>query len=112
MSHTRLIMEYEPLLNSRNEIRLLTLLPNVDTAEKVQCTLRKVSVDDDPYYKALSYCWGDESDVHEIDVNGTEIKVSFMTWFFFTVFNMNRLLVICGWPLNRYAMLRTTSISG
>ncbi|CAO2648886.1 Nn.00g098350.m01.CDS01 [Neocucurbitaria sp. VM-36] len=46
------------LLNSdRDEIRLLEILPG-DWDQDIECTLRVVSLADNPSYRALSYVWG------------------------------------------------------
>ncbi|PSN60059.1 HET-domain-containing protein, partial [Corynespora cassiicola Philippines] len=47
-----------PLNPPSNEIRLLRILPGQDD-QMVVCTLKSVSLDDEPFYEALSYHWGD-----------------------------------------------------
>jgi len=46
-------------LNANNhEIRLLTLLPSRYIADQPQCRLKRVSLNENPKYEALSYTWG------------------------------------------------------
>ena len=51
---------YTPLQTSRNEIRVLKLLAGTDPTP-IQCTLKVVSLDKKPSYRAISYAWGDPS---------------------------------------------------
>ncbi len=48
---------YPPLSSDKREIRLLHLEPG-DGDAALQCRLSVVSLDSDPSYEALSYCWG------------------------------------------------------
>jgi len=66
---TILQVKYEPLNTHRNEIRLLTILPDNDNGA-VCCTLSHASLDDSPTYAALSYCWGDPKKTRPVTVNG------------------------------------------
>lgn len=50
---------YQPL--QHREIRIITLAPG-EWNDRIECTLRTVSLDDNPSYEALSYCWGDPND--------------------------------------------------
>ena len=56
-SDTSLI--YQPL--QHREIRIITLGPG-EWNDRIACTLQKVSLDENPPYEALSYCWGDPKD--------------------------------------------------
>lgn len=58
-----------------NEIRLLTLAPG-RWKDQIQCSLRTVSLDDNPTYEALSYVWGDASLRKWICVNNASFDVS------------------------------------
>lgn len=49
---------YSPLTASKNEIRILDLDPNQNFDAPLHCRLRKVSLDTNPEYHALSWCWG------------------------------------------------------
>jgi hypothetical protein len=59
--HTHCLFHYVlmSLGIEKSEIRLLSLLPGRYN-EDIRCTLKKVSLDDNPEYEALSYVWGDE----------------------------------------------------
>jgi hypothetical protein len=57
-----------------NEIRLLQILPGLDS-EIVSCILTHVSLDDPPEYAALSYAWG-EGPSRSICVNGQNLLVT------------------------------------
>jgi hypothetical protein len=48
---------YQPIDRSRNEIRLVHVLPSPDSAPRVECSLVHVSLDEQPVYQALSYTW-------------------------------------------------------
>lgn len=58
------------------EIRLLTLLPEIDNSCTICCTIENISLIDPPNYKALSYCWGDPNVVETIKVNGIDTKAT------------------------------------
>ena len=60
-------IKYRPLDDSRDEIRLLDLLPSVDRESHLRCRVRHVSIKD-AQYQALSYAWGDSTEREEIDV--------------------------------------------
>ena len=54
---------YQPLDLGRNEIRLVRLYPGaLGSGLKVQFDILKVSIDNAPPYKALSYAWGEGSE--------------------------------------------------
>jgi hypothetical protein len=63
-----------PLPNNRN-IRILTLLPG-NLNDEVECQLGTASLEDDPTFTALSYCWGDSALRHDISVNGHRVSVT------------------------------------
>ncbi|EMT67441.1 heterokaryon incompatibility protein-domain-containing protein [Fusarium oxysporum II5] len=53
---------YKPLDNTRQEIRLLTLLPSEDKDVNIRCTLSHAVLNTpsgNPAYEALSYVWGE-----------------------------------------------------
>ncbi|KAI9779820.1 MAG: hypothetical protein M1839_007133 [Geoglossum umbratile] len=64
-----------PLDSDKGEIRLLRVLPG-EFFSKIKCELFKVSLDDKPDYKALSYVWGDSADRENIVVNGHDVAVT------------------------------------
>jgi hypothetical protein len=65
----RPFITYTPLATDIPEIRLLTLEASVDEKAPIRCTLRKVNLDCDHDFKALSYVWGDPTDKTEIIVD-------------------------------------------
>jgi hypothetical protein len=67
---------YEPLARDRRETRLITILPFVDHSASIECTIRKVSLDDSPFYTALSYAWGNPKITAPILLNGAECHVT------------------------------------
>ncbi|RDW77857.1 hypothetical protein BP5796_05709 [Coleophoma crateriformis] len=68
-------MKYDPLIPSRNQIRVLTLHSST-LEDSVQCTLSTISLDFNPAFSALSYVWGDPKVTAEITVDGTSIQVT------------------------------------
>ena len=85
------VLDYHPLNELRNEIRLL-IVHKVDCDLEwehcqlehslpkgpavVCCSIEHVSLDMQHSYKALSYCWGDRSESSTIHVNGSEVQVT------------------------------------
>jgi hypothetical protein len=71
-------MQYEPLLEKRNQIRLLTIIgtESASTSSLVKCALEHVSLDDNPKYKALSYAWGDLHSTRKILISGVEFQAT------------------------------------
>jgi len=67
---------YRDLDVIQDEIRLLYLQPSRDSTSQVQCTLKTVSLQDNPIFEALSYAWGDPAATNEIQVNGQRLKVN------------------------------------
>ena len=47
---------YQPL--QHREVRIIALAPG-KWGDEIECSLKTVSLDDDPSYEALSYVWGD-----------------------------------------------------
>jgi hypothetical protein len=64
------------LSQETREIRIVTLLPSADPSMPIQCTLRKGSLNNPPWYLALSYAWGDVAITAPIFLNDTEIQVT------------------------------------
>ncbi|KAM5344284.1 hypothetical protein ACJ41O_012821 [Fusarium nematophilum] len=71
---------YANLDPSKTEIRLLLLQPSIYAKADVQCSLHKFSLDDDPAFEALSYCWGDPTPVKSIILGGQATKVTLSAW--------------------------------
>lgn len=65
---------YRPLETART-IRLLDLSPG-QPDDPIKFCLRHASLDDDPYYDALSYAWGDPTDTREVSINGFPANVT------------------------------------
>lgn len=63
-----------PLVKDRNEIRVLNIHPSYDFTAPITCDIQIVSLDDDPVFDALSWCWGSVEDTAEIDVCGTSFS--------------------------------------
>jgi hypothetical protein len=63
-----------PLDQTRRETRLITILPG--TGSEISCTLRTVSLTDNPKSNALSYVWGNPKDTRDIKVNGMNVAVT------------------------------------
>jgi hypothetical protein len=66
---------YRPLSVVRNEIRLLLLKPG-GSYDRLSCTLRHVSLDDNPKYTALSYTWGNLDITRPISLDGYCVDVT------------------------------------
>lgn len=66
---------YSELRPERRDIRILTVSPGAFNDE-IQCKLHSVSLDDNPSYTALSYCWGDAKQRGHITVNGQTDSVT------------------------------------
>jgi hypothetical protein len=66
---------YQSLDQTKREIRLVTLSPGPFTAQ-IECRLSVASLrDENPEYEALSYCWGDKSNLEEIMLQTQPFKV-------------------------------------
>lgn len=57
-------------------IRLVVLEPASDDHATIHCSLKVVSLDDEPLYEAMSYVWGDESCTSLIMLNRNEFQVT------------------------------------
>lgn len=70
---------YTPLDSSRNEIRLLEILPRSSDYEcdhTVHCRLIHSSLDSRPSYTAISYVWGDPTEKKAVVVNGQLVQIT------------------------------------
>ena len=65
---------YEPLDESKREIRLLHLFPG-DDGGALKCTFSLVSLDDELDYEAVSYVWGDAEDRRSVNVEAVDEPV-------------------------------------
>lgn len=64
--------EYKPLKDAR-EIRVLHLAPGTG---EVRFTLQTVHLDADPEYEAISYCWGDASNLQTVHCEDKTLQVT------------------------------------
>ncbi|KAK5732197.1 hypothetical protein LTR17_010774 [Elasticomyces elasticus] len=68
---------YTPLDSTKSQIRLLYINSSPCCSEAaICCDLYKVSLDDDPDYAALSYCWGNAKNTVEICLAGRTTLVT------------------------------------
>lgn len=71
---------YAPLLSGANNIRLLRLLPSINASASIHCQLIDYSLTNPPrashLYEALSYVWGDASEVRLIHLDNTYLEVT------------------------------------
>jgi hypothetical protein len=72
---------YSSLDRSRNEIRLIELLPKTMTGPHqdelpLHCKIFHVSLNENPQYMALSYTWGDPRDTQTIIIGNTPVPVT------------------------------------
>ncbi|KAF4970276.1 hypothetical protein FSARC_2654 [Fusarium sarcochroum] len=57
-------------------IRLLHLLPATDINDPIESRIEVVSLEENPAYEALSYCWGENNQLREIKCNQQEFQVT------------------------------------
>lgn len=90
MVHQHLAELYTTLDHAKKDVRLLHLDHSQvnfldegyedgsepDSASDIHCSFTRVSLDDDPQYDALSYVWGDASEVCHITLDGMTIPVT------------------------------------
>jgi hypothetical protein len=67
---------YSPLDTKKREIRVLTIDEQTPESSLVACSLNTVSLDDQPNFTALSYCWGASEPKGDILVNGVTWRVT------------------------------------
>ncbi|GKZ49876.1 hypothetical protein AbraIFM66951_002585 [Aspergillus brasiliensis] len=67
---------YNPLNPNRREIRLLEILPSESEDGPIQGSLRVLSLDDSPKFEALSYAWGDITELTDVTISGCTLGVS------------------------------------
>lgn len=66
---------YEPLNAHHREVRLLTIIPS-EFADDIRCTLAKASLDEGPFYEALSYVWGSPQYTRQIYLDEAPYNVT------------------------------------
>lgn len=67
---------YRKLHHQKQQIRLLRILPSSISNAPIRCELIVVSLQDDPVFDAISYCWGDPSVTVNIYVNNKLFPVT------------------------------------
>jgi hypothetical protein len=67
---------YKPLDSGGRAIRVLKLLSADDFSSEIECQIEHVDLDEDPFYEALSYTWGDANDRKEIQIDGHRVSVT------------------------------------
>lgn len=68
------LFKYDPLADLKKDIRLLQII--AVSGDHIECSLRHVSLQNEPEYLALSYCWGDPFQDKEIVINGKIFNVT------------------------------------
>ncbi|KAF8862535.1 HET-domain-containing protein, partial [Acephala macrosclerotiorum] len=65
---------YRPLDEIQTQIRVLHILPALDSKARIHATLHIISLSDQepPFFNALSYCWGDPKVTRPIVLDGQE----------------------------------------
>jgi hypothetical protein len=66
---------YNNLRTETNQIRVIELVPGRWT-DAINCSMRTVSLDENPSYEALSYVWGDPKDTVSITLNGASFQAT------------------------------------
>lgn len=65
---------YSKLVAERSEVRLLSLHPG-SWDDGIQCDIKHASLDSNPDYEALSYTWGELTDLRSITMGGHIVEV-------------------------------------
>jgi hypothetical protein len=67
---------YEPMVAVAKEIRLVRIEPPTGTDEHrpIQLTIKRASLLDKPVFTALSYMWGDDISMHDIQIRSSDNK--------------------------------------
>lgn len=65
---------YQPLAANNDHIRLL-ILHDADRTGVLRATMSKARLSSEPKFFALSYTWGDDSDMQELFVNGRALSI-------------------------------------
>ena len=75
---------YEPLDKSRQQIRLMSLLPTDD--ESITCIVEIFEIESTPAYRALSYEWGSTERMHTITINGCPKQIRWNLFDFLEIY--------------------------
>lgn len=76
MEHSTTPLSYGDLELSAGQIRLLSVLPTLDSDEDIKCKLEVVTWSPELRYAALSYVWGDPDTTQQIFVNGHHFEAT------------------------------------
>ena len=63
---------YIALKSTSRDIRILSLLPG-EWGSDIHCTIKAISLDDNPKYEALSYTWGDTAITKSIFIDKVKV---------------------------------------
>ena len=77
----RKFYRYKPLQNFQTDIRILKLLPSTEPDE-ICCSLETYSTNDNPFYIAVSYEWGDPEPEIDIRIDGRPFRIRHNLWLF------------------------------
>ncbi|CAG8975323.1 hypothetical protein HYALB_00005653 [Hymenoscyphus albidus] len=72
--------EYEPLDDSTDEIRLISIHLDSDPDSSIQLDIIRAKLSENPEYEALSYMWGSERDPHDVYVSGKRLRIGHNLW--------------------------------
>ena len=67
---------WAPLNPAKREIRLARLAPRERLGAQAECSLKVVSLDENPQFEALSYTWGDPNITEAISLQGMQWPVT------------------------------------
>ncbi|OCK82378.1 HET-domain-containing protein, partial [Lepidopterella palustris CBS 459.81] len=70
---------YPQLDETVESIRLIRLEPG-SGKDIINCTLESTTLENKPTFDALSYAWGESTDVSLIEVNGVMVEINESLW--------------------------------
>ncbi|ETS80257.1 hypothetical protein PFICI_07786 [Pestalotiopsis fici W106-1] len=78
MDDSRTTFSYDDLdiAKDQKQVRLLKLLPSIDDADQIICTLEVADWASELHYAAISYVWGDPTIKRAILINGQQFNVT------------------------------------
>src|SRR2546429_4858666 len=86
----RKFYRYKRLQNFQTDIRILRLLPSTEPDE-VCCSLETYSINDNPFYVAVSYEWGDPEPEVDIRIDGRPFRIRHNLWLFLNYLQTKKL---------------------
>ena len=66
---------YTELDLNRSEFRLVIILPSISWDDPLECRLHVVSMDEVPFYIAISYAWGSDAGMGIVLLNGISMRI-------------------------------------